>query len=49
MAKHIKLRAGKDKRAFSILELLIVIIIIAVLAAFGIVSFLKSGERAMDK
>lgn len=49
MAKRIKSGAGKEKKAFSILELITAIIIVATLATFGIVSFFKSKERALDK
>ncbi len=49
MNNYIELKAGRKKKAVTILEIIVVIIIVAALAALGIVSFLKSKERTMDK
>jgi len=49
MAKRIRLMADKDKRGFTILELIIVVVLVGILASMGTISFSASKEKAMDK
>lgn len=43
-----KLRHRSDKRAFTLVELLVVVVLIAVLALIAVPKFMNSGQRARE-
>jgi len=43
-----KLRGGKDRRGFTLVELLVVIVVLAVLAAIVLPKFTSSGKRSKE-